>query len=162
MKPNFHTLRIAPLGLRSAQACLDLAARTFGKDSPQYQAVRNFAVEKRAGYVATIRNCVVGFIVYDNRGMEAAHILALAVRKSDRREGIGRQLLNRVVRLPRKEIIATVDERNLDLQLFLRSQEFQAVAIEPGTPEHYVFKRIKSGVASLITETQPLIQAAGV
>jgi ribosomal protein S18 acetylase RimI-like enzyme len=159
MKSNFHDLRITQLGNRSALACLSLALQTFGKDSPQFQVVRDFMKEKRSGYVATIRNCVAGFIVCDNRDKDVEHILALAVRQSARREGIGGQLLNRVVRLPRKEIIATVDERNLDTQLFLRSQGFRAVAIEQGTPDYYVFKRSNVGVASLVTETP---QAAGV
>ncbi len=53
-------------------ACLGLAERVFGKDSPQFQAVRDFTKEKRAGYVATIRRFVVGFIVYDNRGRDTA------------------------------------------------------------------------------------------
>ena len=94
--------------------------------------------------------------------MEVAQLLALAVRKSDRCEGIGRQLLDRVVRLPRKEIIANVDERNLETQLFLRSAGFRAVAIEPGTPEYYVFKRSGIEVASSVTEVKPSSQTAGV
>ena len=153
---------ISRLGNRTAVACRDLAARTFGKDSPLFQVVYDFTKEKRAGYVAHIRNCVAGFIVYDNRNMDVAVVLALAVRKSGRREGIGRQLLDRVVRLPRKEIIINVDERNLDAQLFLRSQGFRAVAIQQGTPEFYVFTRSGMEITSSITEVKPSSQTAGV
>ncbi|MCL2622896.1 MAG: GNAT family N-acetyltransferase, partial [Planctomycetaceae bacterium] len=99
--------------------------------------------------------------VHDNSDMEVAEVLALAVNKMDRREGIGRQLLNRVVRLPRKEIIAHVDEQNLETQLFLRSAGFRAVAIEPGTPDYYVFKRSGTEVASSVTEVKKP-QTAGV
>ena len=83
MSQSFHKLRIAQLTNRSALASLDLAERTFGKDSPQFHAVRDFMKEKRAGYVATVRNCVVGFIVHDNWGMDAAQVLALAIHKQD-------------------------------------------------------------------------------
>ena len=155
MNQSFHELRIAQLTNRSALASLGLAERTFGKDSPQFQSVRNFMQEKRAGYVATIRNCVVGFVVYDNRGTDVAQVLALAVHRPDRRQGIGGQLLERVVRLPRKEIVVSVDERNLDAQLFLRAQGFRAVAIERN---HYVFKRGKVGIA---TEVQSSLQTVG-
>jgi ribosomal protein S18 acetylase RimI-like enzyme len=159
MYTNYHDLRITQICNRSASACLGLAAQTFGKDSPQFHAVHAFHKEKRAGYVAMIRNCVVGFIVYDNRGMDAAQVLALTVSKANRRQGIGGQLLGRVVRLPRREIIVTVDERNLDAQLFLRSQGFRAaVGIEDG---HYIFKRNKVGVAFPATEVQPSLQPVG-
>jgi ribosomal protein S18 acetylase RimI-like enzyme len=158
MALNFHNLQITRLGNHSAPACRDLAARTFGMDSPLFQVVYDFTKEKRAGYLATIRNCVAGFIIYDNRDMEVAQILALAVRKSDRREGIGRQLLSRVIRLPRKEIFAHVDERNLDVQLFLQSQGFRAVSVEHGTPDYYLFKRSNGTV----TELKSSLQTAGV
>ena len=159
MNANFHDLRITQLGSRSVLACLSLASRTFGNDSPLFQVVRDFTKEKRSGYVATIRNCVAGFIICNNRDKDVEQILALAVRKPDRRAGIGGQLLNRVVRLPRREIIATVDERSLDIQLFLRSQGFRAVAIERGTPDSYVFKRT---AAHPVTQAQPSLQTAGV
>ena len=158
MTPSYHDLRVTQLNNRSALTCLGLAAHIFGKDSPQFRAVRDFAKEKRAGYVATVRNCVVGFVVYDNRGMDVTNVLALAVCKLNRRQGIGGQLLGRVVRLPRTEIIVNVDERNLDAQLFLRSQGFRAVATEWN---HYIFKRCKVGVASAATEVQSSLQPVG-
>ncbi len=165
MKSTFHDLRITQLGSTSAWAGLGLAKRLpqkhGGKDSPQFQAVRDFTKEKRAGYVATIRGVVVGFVVYDNRGLDVARILALAVHKPDRRQGIGGLLLNRIIRLPRKEIVIRVDERNLDAQLFLRSQGIRAVEIEPGTPECYIFKRSKVGVASTAPEANIEIRTVG-
>ncbi len=161
MKSTFHDLRINQLGSTSALACLGLAERVFGKDSPQFQAVRDFTKEKRAGYVATIRGFVIGFVVYDNRGLDVARILALAVHKPDRRQGIGGLLLNRIIRLPRREIVARIDERNLDAQLFLRAQGFRAVEIEHGTPEFYLFKRSKVGIASTAMEVNNEIRTVG-
>ena len=162
MRSNFYNPQITRLGNRSVRTCFELAARTFGTDSPYFQAVHHFMDEKRAGYVAKIRDYVVGFIVYDSSDMNVTQILALAVRKQYRREGIGSQLLNRIVRIPRKAIITHVDERFLETQLFLRSQGFRAVAIERGTPEYYVFKRSGMKVASSITEVKPSSQIAGV
>ena len=156
----FHQLQITQLGHRSALACLGLAEHIFGKDSPQFHAVRDFTKDKRAGYIATIRNTVVGFIVLDNRGMDTAQVLALAVHKLDRRQGIAAQLLGRVVRLPRKEVVVRVDEGNLVAQLFMRSQGFRAVAIEQN---HFIFKRSKVGIAPATTEVhfslQPVTQS---
>jgi ribosomal-protein-alanine N-acetyltransferase len=158
MNTSFHDLRIHQLCNRSATACLGLAARTFGKDSLQFRTVRDFTKEKRAGYVATIRNCVVGFVIYDNRSMDVAQVLTLAVGKPNRRQGIGGQLLGRVVRLLRKEITINVDERNLDVQLFLRSQGFRAVAIEDG---YYIFKRSKASVAFTAADVKSSLQTVG-
>jgi ribosomal protein S18 acetylase RimI-like enzyme len=158
MNTSYHDFRVTQLCDRSATACLGLAARIFGKDSPQFRAVRDFAKDKRAGYIATVRNCTVGFVIYDNRGMDTAQVLALAVGKPNRRQGTGGLLLERVVRLPRKEIIVNVDERNLDAQLFLRSQGFRAIDTKDG---YYIFKRSKVSVAFPATEVQPSLQTVG-
>ena len=156
---SFSNLRIVQLNHRSALTCLGLAERVFGKDSPEFQVVRNFTAEKRAGYVATIRGCVVGFAVYDNRGMDTVQVLALAVCKPDRREGIGGQLLTRIVHLPRKEVVVNIDGRNIVAQLFLRSQGFRAVTIEQ---DQFTFKRCKVGIVSAATDVKPSLQHTGV
>ena len=155
---SFSDLRVTRLNQRSASSCLGLAERVFGKDSPEFQTVRDFSKEKRAGYIATIRNCVVGFAVYDNRGMDTVQVLALAVCKPDRREGIGGQLLTRIVHLPRKEVVINIDGRNIVAQLFLRSQGFRAVTIEQ---DQFTFKRCKVGVVSAATEVTHSLQHTG-
>ena len=138
---SFHELKLNALGNISAPACLGLAERTFGQDSPEYRTVLNFTKEKRAGFVATIRGFVVGFIVYDNRNREKAEVLAFAVHKPDRRQGVGRSLMGKVAKGPREEVTVKVDDRLLDAHLFLRSLGFRAVKIERGQSTKYVFHK---------------------
>ena len=153
--------KVATLGHRSAPTCLSLAERTFGKESSKYKIVQNFMKEKRAGLVASIRGCVVGFIVYDNRNREKAEVLAFAVHKPDRRQGIGRLLMGKVAKWPRTEVSVKVDERNLAAQIFLRVQGFRATEIEHGSPEYYVFERGTVGIASAASEVNTEPQTVG-
>ena len=140
----FHKLKITALDSVSAPTCLGLAERTFGKNTQEYRSILNFTKEKRAGFIASIRGFVVGFVVYDNRHREKAEVLAFAVHKTNRRAGIGRQLMGRVTKGPREEVTIKVNDRLLDVHLFLRSLGFQAVKIEHGQSTRYVFKRAKA------------------
>ena len=133
--------RISTLGHLTAPACLGLAERTFGKESPEYKAVQNFTKDKRAGFVASVRGFVVGFVVYDNRQRDKAEVLAFAVHRPDRRQGIGRLLMSKVAKGPRAEVAIKVDDGLLDAHLFLRSQGFRAVEIERGKHTKYVFTK---------------------
>ena len=157
----FHKLKISALGSVSAPTCLGLAERTFGKNSQEYRSVLNFTKEKRAGFIASIRGFVVGFIVYDNRHREKAEILAFAVHKQDRRQGIGRQLMGRGAKGPREEVTIKVDDRLLNAHLFLRSLGFRAVEIEHGQSTRYVFKRAKDIATSMKQETSTTLQLCG-
>ena len=138
-----NEIKIQRLGSRSALACLSLAVRTFGIDSPQYRAIKFFNSQRRAGYIATIRNRAVGFVVYDNRSYEQAEVLAFAVERSSRKQGIGRRLMERVTQLPRKVVTIRVIETSLETQLFLRSQGFRAIKIEHTEPlNYYIFQKV--------------------
>jgi GNAT superfamily N-acetyltransferase len=121
-----------------------LAERTFGKDSPEYKAVQNFDRERRAGFLVHIRRCVVGFIVVDNRYLEHTKILAMAVHPSERRTGIGREMLRRLLRYgKRKTLTIRVNADAIETHEFLRSQGFTVVAIEMKSPQRkYVFQKV--------------------
>ncbi|MGL6197116.1 MAG: GNAT family N-acetyltransferase [Thermoguttaceae bacterium] len=143
MQNKFHDIHISRLTTRSANRCLSLAARTFGIESQQFKTVQSFTKDKRAGYVAILKDRIVGFIVYDNRGFAIADVLAIAVDKSILRLGLGRKLLARVTRLPRQVVTINVAETLLDTQLFLRSQGFKAIKIEHAEPcDYYVFQKV--------------------
>jgi GNAT superfamily N-acetyltransferase len=139
-----NCIEIVPLCHRSAPCCLGLAERTFGKDSPEYKAVQNFNSERRAGFLVHIRRCVVGFIVLDNRNVEHTEILAMAVCKSERRTGIGRELLHRLVRYgKRKTLTIRVKADAIEAHEFLRSQGFTVAAIKMESPQmSYVFQKV--------------------
>jgi ribosomal protein S18 acetylase RimI-like enzyme len=131
---------------------LGLAERTFGKDSAEYRAVLNFDRERRAGFLVHIRRCVVGFIVLDNRNIEHAEILAMAVGKSDRRSGIGSEMLHRIIRTgKRKTITARVRADAIDAHQFLRSQGFTVVAIGgmEAKQKSYVFQKVMESATVL-------------
>jgi GNAT superfamily N-acetyltransferase len=118
-----NCIEIVPLCHRSAPCCLGLAERTFGKDSPEYKAVLNFNVERRAGFLVHIRRCVVGFIVVDNRNLEHTQILSMAVCKSERRTGIGREMLQRLIRYGKRKTLAIrVNADAVETHEFLRNQ----------------------------------------
>jgi GNAT superfamily N-acetyltransferase len=121
-----------------------LAERTFGKDSPEYKAVQNFDRERRAGFLVHIRRCVVGFIVVDNRNLEHTKILAMAVHPSERRTGIGREMLRRLIRYgKRKTLTIRVNADAIEPHAFLRSQGFTVIAIEMKSPQRkYVFQKV--------------------
>jgi GNAT superfamily N-acetyltransferase len=121
-----------------------LAERTFGKDSLEYKAVLNFNSERRAGFLVHIRRCVVGFIVVDNRNIEQTNILAMAVCKSERRAGIGREMLRRLIRYgKRKTLTIRVNANAIETHEFLRSQGFTVVAIEMKSLQRkYVFQKV--------------------
>ena len=137
-------IEIVPLCHRSAPCCLGLAERTFGKNSPEYKAVLNFDRERRSGFLVHIRRCVVGFIVVDNRNLEHTNILAMAVCKSERRTGIGREMLRRLIRYgKRKTITIRVNADAIEAHEFLRSQGFNVVAIEMKSQQRkYVFQKV--------------------
>jgi GNAT superfamily N-acetyltransferase len=120
-----------------------LAERIFGKDSPEYKAVLNFNVKRRTGFLVHIRRCIVGFIVVDNRNIEHTQILAMAVCKSERRTGIGREMLRRLIRYgKRKTLTIRVNADAIETHEFLRSQGFTVVAIEMKSPQRkYIFQK---------------------
>jgi ribosomal protein S18 acetylase RimI-like enzyme len=86
---------------------------------------------------------VVGFIVVDNRNIEHSNILAIAVCKSERRTGIGREMLRRLIRYgKRKTLTIRVNADAIETHEFLRSQGFTVVAIEMKSPQRkYIFQK---------------------
>jgi GNAT superfamily N-acetyltransferase len=153
-----NVIEIVPLCHRSAPCCLGLAERTFGKDSPEYKAVQNFNAERRAGFLVHIRRCVVGFIVVDNRHLEHTKILSMAVCPSERRTGIGREMLRRLIRYgKRKTLTIRVNVDSIEAHEFLRGQGFNVVAIEMKSPQRkYVFQKVMDiSTVSIKDVTQP-------
>ncbi len=90
-----------------------------------------------------LRNCiamicergekVIGFMVYELE-KHALRVTDMAVDPVFRRRGIGIQIIqklkNKLSSHRRQRILLTLRESNLDAQLFLRSQGFQAVKID--------------------------------
>lgn len=86
------------------------------------------------GMVAELAGRVVGFMIYElHKGK--LEILDFAVDPRYRRQGVGRQMVdrlkNKLSQQGRNELRLLVRERNLVAQLFFRSQEFLAVDVLP-------------------------------
>ncbi len=84
------------------------------------------------GMVAEYRGEIVGFMIYELL-KHRINLLNLAVARKYRRRSFGAQLVDRLVKklltTSRSKISFTVRERNLDAQLFFRSQGFRAISI---------------------------------
>ena len=84
--------------------------------------------------VAEYKNKVVGFMVYE-LDSTVIHIEKLAVHPEFRRKGVGSQIIAKLLAKlggKRKAIDLVVHERNVNLQLFLKSNGFKAVDIIHG------------------------------
>ncbi|MDR0705062.1 MAG: GNAT family N-acetyltransferase [Planctomycetaceae bacterium] len=90
-----------------------------------------------------MRRCVVGFIVVDNRYLEHTKIPAMAVYPSERRTGIGREMLRRLIRYgKRKTLTIRVNANAIETHEFLRSQGVNVVTIEMKSQQRkYIYQK---------------------
>jgi len=84
------------------------------------------------GMVAEHGDEIVGFMVYELQ-KSRLRIMNFAVSARTRRQGVGVQMMQRLVdklsQQRRKEIILEVRETNLEAQLFFKGQGFRAVSV---------------------------------
>lgn len=84
------------------------------------------------GMVAEYNDRIVGFMIYELH-KNRLHVLNFAVAPAFRRAGIGGQmvgkLVGKLVSHRRAKITLAVRERNLDAQLFFRTQDFRATRV---------------------------------
>lgn len=84
------------------------------------------------GMVAEHNHQIVGFMIYElHKSM--IQVLNFAVAPEYRQQGIGRQMVQRVIdklsQQRRREIVLEVRETNLEAQLFFRKMDFRAVSV---------------------------------
>lgn len=100
------------------------------------------------GMVAAHEQEIVGFMVYELHKSKLV-ILNFAVSDETRRRHVGAQMVHNLIdklsRLRRNEIILEVKESNLDAQLFLKAHGFRAVRIlrnhyDDSTEDAYVMR----------------------
>ena len=84
------------------------------------------------GMVAEAGDSVVAFMIYELHRTRL-HVLNFAVRRSHRRFGVGRQMMEKLsTKLSaerRDRILLEVRERNLPAQLFFRSLGYRAISV---------------------------------
>ncbi len=100
------------------------------------------------GMVAETDGQVVGFMIYELH-KPRLHILNFAVSSEFRRQGVGGQMIEKLVgklsQQRRKEITLEVRETNLSAQLFFQNRDFVAVSVlrdhyEDSAEDAYVMK----------------------
>jgi ribosomal-protein-alanine N-acetyltransferase len=90
------------------------------------------------GLVATLKdenkNKIVGYVIYELQ-KQRFDLQRFAVHHKYRRKGIGKLLIEKIVKKPhssinkRKEIHIVLRETNLEAQLFFKSQKFKAIEV---------------------------------
>jgi ribosomal-protein-alanine N-acetyltransferase len=84
------------------------------------------------GMVAEHNDRIIGFMIYELH-KNRLHVLNFAVAPAFRRTGVGGQMVSKLIgKLSshrRSKITLAVRERNLQAQLFFRSQDFKAVRV---------------------------------
>jgi len=84
------------------------------------------------GMVAEHNDMVVGFMIYELH-KERLHILNFAVNERFRRQGVGTQMIDKLIgKLShdrRNRIMLEVRESNLDAQLFFKRLGFRAISV---------------------------------
>lgn len=84
------------------------------------------------GMVAERDHQIVGFMIYELH-KSRLNILNFCVAPEYRRQGVGTQMIVRLIdklsQQRRKEILLEVRERNLDAQMFFKTQAFRAVKV---------------------------------
>lgn len=90
--------------------------------------------KNRIGMVAEteIDEEIVGFMIYELQ-TDQIHILNFCVRSDHRRQGVGRQMVEKLVgklsRQRRNRIVLEIRETNLAAQNFFKAQNFRAVSL---------------------------------
>ena len=116
------------------------------------------------GMVAEQNERVVGFMIYELH-RNRLHVLNFAVHPKFRRQGVGGQMLNKLIGklspLRRNRVMLEVRETNLSAQLFFKAMNFRAVSVlrdfyEDTTEDAYLMQyRYNSATAEAETDELP-------
>jgi ribosomal-protein-alanine N-acetyltransferase len=111
---------------------LAIEAATFEFSWSDDDFIRCLRQRNCIGMVAEQNEQVVGFMIYELH-KSRLHVLNFAVAETQRRRGVGRQMIGKLVgKLSpqrRTRIMLEVRETNLAAQLFFRSNGFRAVSV---------------------------------
>jgi ribosomal-protein-alanine N-acetyltransferase len=116
---------------RDMPAVLDIERRAFCEMAwPEEDFIRCLRQRNCIGMVAELGERVVGYELHELH-KDRIHLINLAVHPDFCQQGIGRQLVQKLVdklnNSNRRRVVAEVRERNLPAQLFFRAIGFRAV-----------------------------------
>lgn len=125
---------IRPFSLADLNAILKIERESFPKspyDRQTFIRLRSFYPEHFLVYTGTINSeeeGIWGYIIFSPEG----HIISLAVLPSQRRTGIGKELLRKAMETPHlKGLQAEVRRSNLGAQAFYLRMGFRIVGVVP-------------------------------
>jgi ribosomal-protein-alanine N-acetyltransferase len=117
---------------RDAPEVLDIETASFEFPWQDYEFAECLHPRNHIGMVAGYEDKVIGFMIYELYG-DGIHILNFAVHPDWRRQGVGKQIVSKLIaKLSArrfKEIVLEVRETNLPAQLFFRECGFKAIDI---------------------------------
>ena len=120
---------------RDHEAVLEIEQLGFDEPWDKSDFIRCLRQRNCIGMVIEDGRDVLGFMVYEVHQSRIV-LLNLAVHPCCRRRGLGTAMIdklkNKLTVQRRRELRATVQEKNLDTQLFLHAMGFRAVALVPG------------------------------
>ncbi|MEM6687841.1 MAG: ribosomal protein S18-alanine N-acetyltransferase [Planctomycetota bacterium] len=117
---------------RDMPAVLGIEQQAFEFSWTEDDFIRCLRQRNCIGMVAEVDDEVVGFMIYELHKTRL-HILNFAVSEANRRGGVGRamvdKLLGKLTHERRNRIMLEVRETNLTAQLFFKSIGFRAVSV---------------------------------
>jgi ribosomal-protein-alanine N-acetyltransferase len=120
---------------RDLPEVLAIETASFEQCWSERDFLRAISERRTIGMVVEVDGLIVGYVIYQ-LGDVGIRIANLAVLPTMRREGIGRQLIEKLISKlsvdRRRRIVANICESNLAAQLFLRDCGFKAIKVLKG------------------------------
>lgn len=155
---------------RDMAEVLDIEAQGFEFPWCEDDFIRCLRQRNCIGMVAEQDDRVVGFMIYELHKTRL-HLLNFAVAGEARRQGVGSQMLNKLIAKlstqRRTRILLEVRETNLSAQLFFRTLGFRAVSVlrdfyDDTTEDAYLMQyRYRAVEAEVVIPTNRITKLAG-
>ena len=117
---------------RDMPEVLDIENESFEFPWSEEDFIRCLRQRNGVGMVAEYDEQVVGFVIYELH-RKRLHVLNFAVDEDCRRQGVGRQMVDKLATKlspqRRTRVLLEVRETNLEAQLFFKSLGFRAVSV---------------------------------
>jgi len=155
---------------RDMAEVLDIESQGFEFPWCEEDFIRCLRQRNCIGMVAEQDDRVVGFMIYELHKTRL-HLLNFAVSSEGRRQGVGSQMLNKLIAKlstqRRTRILLEVRETNLSAQLFFRTLGFRAVSVlrdfyDDTTEDAYLMQyRYRAVEAEVVIPTNRITKLAG-
>lgn len=137
MSQSISRVHVRWLIRRDMPEVLSIESESFEFSWTEEDFIRCLQKSNRIGMVAEYDNQVVGFMIYELQ-KTSIHVLNFAVAKAFRRQGVGSQMVAKLIgklsSQRRSRLSLEVRETNLAAQLFFRSCGLRAIEI---VRDHY-------------------------